>query len=70
MFLVSGTLLIFNLVNITFKNRQVREIENYQRVLDLAGHGKIPEALAEARTYAQDGKGHPIFLDTMKDLEG
>jgi hypothetical protein len=52
------------------KRRYLESRENYQRVLDLAGHGKVGEALTEARTYAQDGKGHPIFLDTMKDLEG
>ncbi|MBS3081599.1 AAA family ATPase [Candidatus Pacearchaeota archaeon] len=52
------------------KKRYLESRENYQRVLDLAGHGKVGEALTEARTYAQDGKGHPIFLDTMKDLEG
>jgi len=45
-------------------------LENYQRVIDLVGHGKTAEALKEAREYSSDGKGHPIFKDAVKDLEG
>ncbi|MEK6909311.1 MAG: AAA family ATPase [Nanoarchaeota archaeon] len=52
------------------KKRFVESREHYQRVLDLAGHGKVADALKEARQYAEDGKGHPIFLDTVRDLEG
>jgi len=52
------------------KKRFVESQENYQRVIDLVGHGKIDKALQEAKEYAADGKGHPIFQDTIKDLEG
>lgn len=52
------------------KKRFAESQENYQRVIDLAGHGEIDQAMQEARTYYADGRGHPIFLDTVKDLEG
>lgn len=52
------------------KKRFSESQENYQRVIDLIGHGKVDEALKEARGYAADGKGHPIFQDAVKDLEG
>lgn len=52
------------------KQRFVESKENYQRVIDLVGYGKLDEALKEAKDYGADGKGHPIFLDTIKDLEG
>ena len=52
------------------KKRFVESQENYQRVIDLVGHGKIDKALQKAKEYAADGKGHPIFQDTIKDLEG
>lgn len=50
------------------KQRFIESQENYQRVIDLVGHGKMDEALREAKEYSIDGKGHPIFLDTMGDL--
>ncbi len=52
------------------KKRFTESQENYQRVIDLVGHGKIDKALQEAKECAEDGKGHPIFQDTIKDLEG
>ena len=52
------------------KKRLGESQENYQRVIDLAGHGKVDKALQEAREYSADGKGHPIFQDVVKDLEG
>ena len=52
------------------KKRYVESRENYQRVIDLAGHGKLEEALKEAKEFAADGRGHPIFQDTVKDLGG
>lgn len=51
------------------KKRFAESQENYQRVIDLIGHGKVDEALQEAKEYSADGKGHPIFLDTIKDLD-
>jgi MoxR-like ATPase len=52
------------------KKRFIESHGNYQRVIDLVGHGKVDEALSEAREYWADGKGHPIFLDILKDLGG
>jgi len=52
------------------KKRFGESQENYQRIIDLAGHGKMRKALEEARKYSADGKGHPIFQDVVKDLEG
>ncbi|MBN1377560.1 AAA family ATPase [Candidatus Woesearchaeota archaeon] len=52
------------------KKRFAESRENYQRVIDLVGHGKINQALQEAKEYSADGKGHPIFQDTIRDLEG
>jgi len=52
------------------KKRFGESQENYQRVIDLAGHGKMGEALREAKEYSADGRGHPIFQDAVKDLEG
>ena len=52
------------------KKRFVESQQNYQRVIDLVGHGEIDQALKEAKGYAAGGKGHPIFQDTIKDLEG
>ncbi len=51
------------------KKRFVESKENYQRVIDLVRHGKLEKALEETKLYCADGKGHPIFLDTQKDLE-
>lgn len=51
------------------KKRFVESRENYQRVIDLVRHGKLEQALEETKLYGADGKGHPIFLDTQKDLE-
>ncbi len=51
------------------KKRFGESQENYQRVIDLAGHGRVDQALQEAREYSADGKGHPIFQDAVKDLE-
>ncbi|MCK4647732.1 AAA family ATPase [Candidatus Pacearchaeota archaeon] len=51
------------------KKRFTESQENYQRVIDLAGHGKMNKALKEAREYMADGRGHPIFQDVIKDLE-
>ena len=50
------------------KRRFVESQENYQRVLDLVKHGKLDEAVEYARECGQDGKGHPIFKDTLEDL--
>jgi MoxR-like ATPase len=52
------------------KKRFGESQQNYQRVIDLVGHGKIKQALEEAKEYAADGRGHPIFKDTIRDLEG
>ena len=52
------------------KKRFGESQENYQRVIDLVGHGKMDEALREAEEYSADGRGHPIFQDAVKDLEG
>ena len=52
------------------KKRFGESQENYQRVIDLAGHGKMDEALREAKEYSAEGRGHPIFQDAVKDLEG
>ncbi|MBW2982602.1 AAA family ATPase [Candidatus Woesearchaeota archaeon] len=52
------------------KKRFGESQENYQRVIDLAGHGKMDEALREAKEYSADGRGHPIFQDAVRDLEG
>jgi len=52
------------------KKRFGESKENYQRVVDLAGHDKMDEALKEAREYSAGGRGHPIFQDAVKDLEG
>ena len=51
------------------KKRFGESQENYQRVIDLAGHGQMDEALREAKEYSADGRGHPIFQDAVKDLE-
>ena len=52
------------------KKRFTESQANYQRVIDLAGHGEIDQAVKEAKDYYENGRGHPIFLDTIKDLEG
>ncbi|PIN88481.1 hypothetical protein COU61_04725 [Candidatus Pacearchaeota archaeon CG10_big_fil_rev_8_21_14_0_10_35_13] len=52
------------------KKRFVESQANYQRVIDLAAHGKIKEAVREAKEYHAGGKGHPIFKDAARDLEG
>ena len=52
------------------KTRFVESQANYQRVIDLVGHGKIEKAIREAEECYEDGKGHPIFADTIKDLGG
>ena len=52
------------------KKRFAESQENYQRVIDLAGHGKVEQAIQEAKDFYADGRGHPIFLDTVKDLGG
>ncbi len=51
------------------KRRFSESNQNYQRVLDLIKHGRQNEALTHARKCAASGKGHPIFVDTIKDLE-
>lgn len=51
------------------KKRFVESQANYQRVIDLAAHGKIEDSIKEARDFYADGKGHPIFGDLIKDLE-
>ena len=50
--------------------RDLEKVKKIQRVIDLAGHGKMDEALREAKEYSADGRGHPIFQDVVKDLEG
>jgi len=52
------------------KRRFTESQANYQRIIDLVGHGKVEEAIRKAKDYHADGKGHPIFLDTLKDLGG
>ena len=52
------------------KKRFAESQANYQRVMNLAGHEKIEQAVKEARDFYADGKGHPIFLDIVKDLGG
>jgi MoxR-like ATPase len=52
------------------KRRYTESHENYQRVIDLVGHGKLEKAIEEAKDFFADGKGHPIFKDTITDLEG
>lgn len=51
------------------KKRFVESKEHYQRVLDLVKHDQLEKAVEEARVYSADGRGHPIFLDTVKDLQ-
>jgi len=51
------------------KKRFTESQENYQRVIDLAAHGKIDKSIEEAKEFYADGKGHPIFKDIIKDLE-
>ncbi len=51
------------------KKRFAESGSNYQRVLDLIRHRKNKEALAHSKACAASGKGHPIFIDTIKDLE-
>jgi len=52
------------------KKRFSESQQNYQRVIDLVGHGKLEKAIEEAKEYFADGRGHPIFQDTLRDLEG
>ena len=52
------------------KTRFRESQENYQKVIDLAGQGKIDEALRKAIIYSENSRGHPIFQDAVKDLEG
>ncbi len=52
------------------KKRYSESQANYQRIIDLAGHGKMEQAIQEARDFYADGRGHPIFLDTVRDLGG
>ena len=52
------------------KKRFAESQLNYQRVIDLACHGKVERAIREAEDFYADGRGHPIFLDTIKDLRG
>ena len=52
------------------KKRLVESQENYQRVIDLVGHVKVEQAIQEAKDFYADGKGHPIFLDIIRDLGG
>jgi len=52
------------------KKRFSESQQNYQRVIDLVGHGKLEKAIEEAKEYFADGRGHPIFQDTIRDLEG
>ena len=52
------------------KKRFSESQANYQRVIDLAGHGKTEQAFQEAKEFYADGRGHPIFIDTIKDLGG
>ena len=51
------------------KKRFVESQQNYQRVLNLVSEGKLTEALAHAGKYSEKGKGHPIFLDIMRELK-
>ncbi len=50
------------------KKRFAESQENYQRVIDLVGHGKLEKAIEETKEYFADGRGHPIFMDLIKDL--
>lgn len=50
------------------KKRLVETKANYQQVLGLIKDNKMDEARRYAETFAAAGKGHPIFLDTLKDL--
>jgi MoxR-like ATPase len=51
------------------KKRYIESQANYQKVIDLSGHGKISKAIKEAKKFYSDGKGHPIFRDLLIDLE-
>ena len=51
------------------KKRFVESRASYQQVLDLIKDGKLDEARRYAERFASSGKGHPIFLDTLKDLK-
>jgi len=51
------------------KKRFSESQQNYQRIVDLVGHGKLDQALDEAKQYHAEGKGHPIFNDVIMDLE-
>ena len=50
------------------KKRFAESQANYQRLIDLVSHGKVEQAIQEAKDFYADGKGHPIFLDTIRDL--
>ena len=52
------------------KTRFAETQANYQKVIDLACHGKVEQAIRKAEGFYADGKGHSIFLDTIKDLRG
>jgi MoxR-like ATPase len=52
------------------KKRFAESQENYQRVIDLAAHGKLKESAQEAKEFYAGGRGHPIFQDAVRDLEG
>ncbi len=50
------------------KKRFLESKENYQRLLDLVAVGEIQKASEFAENCAADGKGHPLFIDTLRDL--
>jgi hypothetical protein len=51
------------------KKRFIESKENYQKVIDLTGNGNIDEAIEEAEDFYEDGKGHPVFKEIIRDLQ-
>lgn len=51
------------------KKRFEESQQNYQNIINLIGNGKIKKASEKAKEYAINDKGHPIFQDTINDLE-
>ena len=51
------------------KKRFAESRENYQRIMNALNNDNLKEARELAKKYAIDGKGHPVFIDLMKELE-
>jgi MoxR-like ATPase len=51
------------------KKRFMESKDNYQRCMNLIDIGDVKAALEHAKRYAMDGKGHPYFVDLVRELE-